>query len=98
MFDGDRAGRQACERAHRELINSRLSVRIAMVSDGNEDAKDPADVVLARIGEDAELVGERRARFADTIDGAPDAMSVWFRLLRQRHDLTQAVHVEAAAR
>lgn len=98
MFDGDRAGRQACERAHRELINSRLSVRIAMVTDGNEDAKDPADVVLARPGEDEELVGERRARFADNLDGAPDAMTVWFRLLRQRFDFSQAVNIEAAAR
>lgn len=98
MFDGDRAGKQACERAHRELINSRLSVRIAMVTDGNEDAKDPADVVLARPGEDEEIVGERRGRFADTVEGAPDAMSVWFRLLRQRFDFRQAVGVEQAAR
>lgn len=98
MFDGDRAGKQACERAHRELINSRLSVRIAMVTDGSEDAKDPADVVLARPGEDEEIVGERRGRFADTVDGAPDAMSVWFRLLRQRFDFRQAVGVEQAAR
>ncbi len=98
MFDGDRAGRQACERAHRELINSRLMVRIALVSDGSEDAKDPADIVLARGDEDEELVIERRARFADTIDGAQDAMTVWFRLLRQRLDFNQPVNVEAAAR
>jgi len=98
MFDGDRAGKQACERAHRELINSRLMVRIALVSDGSEDAKDPADIVLARGDEDEELVIERRARFADTIDGAQDAMTVWFRLLRQRFDFTQPVNVEAAAR
>ncbi len=98
MFDGDRAGKQAAERAHRELINSRLSVRVAMVTDGSEDAKDPADVVLARPGEDEELVGERRARFADTIDGAEDAMTVWFRLMRQRLDLSQSVNVEKAAR
>ena len=98
MFDGDRAGRQACERAHRELINSRLAVRIAMVTDGSEDAKDPADVVLARTGEDEELVVERRGRFADTVDGAPDAMTVWFRLLRSRFDFSQSVNIEAAAR
>lgn len=97
MFDGDRAGRQAAERAHRELVNSRLSVRVAMVSDGSEDAKDPADVVLARPGEDEELVGERRARFADTIDGAEDAMSVWFRLMRQRLDFSQPAEFERAA-
>lgn len=96
MFDGDRAGRQAAERAQRELVNSRLAVRVAIV--GGEGAKDPADVVLARPGEDEELVVERRARFADLIDGAQDAMSVWFRLLRQRLDLTQAVDVEKAAR
>ena len=98
MFDGDRAGKQACERAHRELINSRLMVRIALVSDGSEDAKDPADLVLARGDEDPELVVERRARFADSIDGAQDAMTVWFRLLRQRYDFRQPVNVEAAAR
>ncbi|MGC6489498.1 MAG: DNA primase [Planctomycetota bacterium] len=97
MFDGDRAGRQAAERAHRELVNSRLSVRVAMVSDGSEDAKDPADVVLARPGEDEEIVGERRARFADTVDGAEDAMSVWFRLMRQRLDFSQPAEFEKAA-
>lgn len=97
MFDGDRAGRQAAERAHRELVNSRLSVRVAMVTDGSEDAKDPADVVLARPGEDEEVVGERRGRFADTIDGAEDAMSVWFRLMRQRLDFSQPAEFEKAA-
>ncbi|MEO6598062.1 MAG: hypothetical protein ABIP94_25235, partial [Planctomycetota bacterium] len=30
--------------------------------------------------------------------GAEDALSVWFRLLRRRLDLTQAVHLETAAR
>lgn len=97
MFDGDRAGKQAAERAHRELINSRLSVRVAMVSDGSEDAKDPADVVLARPGEDEELVAERRVRFADTIDGAEDGMTVWFRLMRQRLDFSQPAEFEKAA-
>jgi len=97
MFDGDRAGKQAAERAHRELVNSRLSVRVAMVSDGSEDAKDPADVVLARPGEDEELVVERRARFADTIDGAEDGMTVWFRLMRQRLDFSQPAEFEKAA-
>ena len=97
MFDGDRAGKQAAERAHRELVNSRLSVRVAMVSDGSDDAKDPADVVLARPGEDEELVVERRARFADTIDGAEDAMTVWFRLMRQRLDFSQPAEFEKAA-
>ena len=98
MFDGDRAGKQAAERAMRELVNSRLLVRVAIVSDGDEGAKDPADVVLARPGEDEEVVTERRARFADMIEGAEQDLAVWFRLLRQRLDFTQAANVEAAAR
>lgn len=98
MFDGDRAGMQAAERAMRELVNSRLPVRIALMSDAEDgSAKDPADVVTARAGEDPELVAERRARFADVIDGAEDALAVWFRLLRRRLDLSKAVNVEAAA-
>ena len=98
MFDGDRAGKQAAERAMRELVNSRLLVRIAMVSDGDDGAKDPADIVLAQPGDDEETVTDRRARFADMIDGAEQDLTVWFRLLRQRLDFTQAANVEAAAR
>jgi len=101
MFDGDRAGQQAAERALRELINSRLVVRVALMSDAQGEgvtAKDPADIVVARPGEDAELVTERRARFADCIEGAEDQLAVWFRLLRRRIDLSLPVHVEAAAR
>jgi len=97
MFDGDRAGVQAAERATRELLSSRLSVRIALMGDADGGAKDPADVVVARPGEDPELVTERRARFADVLDGAEDYIAVWFRLLRRRLDLSQAVHVETAA-
>jgi DNA primase len=99
MFDGDRAGVQAAERALRELVNSRLPVRIALMSDAEDGkAKDPADVVTARPGEDPEVVTERRARFADVIDGAEDSLAVWFRLMRRRLDLSQAVHLETAAR
>jgi DNA primase len=99
MFDGDRAGAQAAERALRELLNSRVEVRVALMADAEDgSAKDPADIVTARSGEDAEEVAERRVRFADVIDGAEDALAVWFRLLRRRLDLSQAVHVDAAAR
>lgn len=97
MFDGDRAGMQAAERAVRELANTRLTVRIAMMSDADGAAKDPADVVVQRPGEDMELVVERRARFADVLDAAEDHIAVWFRLLRRRIDLSQATGVEAAA-
>jgi DNA primase len=98
MFDADRAGLQAAERAARELVNSRLPVRIALMGDADGAAKDPAEVVVARVGEDPELVAERRARFADVLDGAEDWLAVWFRLLGKRLDLSQAVHVESAAR
>ncbi|MBL8734011.1 MAG: DNA primase [Planctomycetes bacterium] len=98
MFDGDRAGVQAAERALRELVNSRLEVRIAMMGDAEGGtAKDPADVVTARPGEDPELVAARRERFADVITGAENALAVWFRILRKRLDLNQAVHLETAA-
>lgn len=97
MFDGDRAGARAAERAMRELVNSRLAVRIAMMGDAEGGAKDPADVVVARPGEDPELVTERRARFSDAIDGAEDCLAAWFRLLRRRFDFAQSAGVEAAA-
>ncbi len=97
MFDGDRAGIQAAERAVRELANSMLPVRIAMMGDADGGAKDPADVVVARPGEDPELVTERRARFADVLDGAEDWLAVWFRLLRKRLDFAQSANVDAAA-
>ena len=100
MFDADRAGRQAAERAQRELVNSRLQVRIALVGDGDEGggAKDPADLLTERPGDDAETVALRREAFRELLEHADDALSVWFRLLRQRLDLSQAVNVEAAAR
>ncbi|MCB9885059.1 MAG: DNA primase [Planctomycetes bacterium] len=98
MFDGDRAGRQAAERALRELVNSRLAVRIAIVGDGDAAAKDPADLVAERPGDDPETVAVRREGFRELLDHAEDDLTVWFRLLRQRLDLSQAVNVEAAAR
>jgi DNA primase len=99
LFDGDRAGQQAAERAMRELVNTRLSVRIALMSEAKDlDAKDPADVLVARAGEDPELVTERRVRFADLLDGADDALATWFRLLRRRLDFGQAAQLETAAR
>jgi hypothetical protein len=78
----------------RELVDSRLSVRIALMS----EAKDPADFVVQRPGEDAELATERRAAFADLLDGADDALATWFRLLRRRLDFGKAADLEAAGR
>jgi len=94
LFDGDRAGLQAAERAMKELVNSSVAVRIAMMS----GAKDPADYVVAQPQEEPDAVTERRARFADLIDGADEALAAWFRLLRRRLDFTQAEQLEKAAR
>ncbi|MCA8949198.1 MAG: DNA primase [Planctomycetes bacterium] len=97
MFDGDRAGRTAAARAMRELVNTRLQVRMAVMSDAGEGVKDPADLLVARPGDDPELVAEQRVRFADIVDAAEDSLTVWFRLLRDRLDLNDAVGIEAAA-
>ena len=90
LFDGDRAGEQAAVRAMRELVNSQVTVKIALMA----DAKDPADYVVARPGEDEDLVIERRARFADLVDGADDALATWFRLARRRLDFSQPAELE----
>ena len=94
LFDGDRAGAQAAERAMRELVTSSVVVRIALM----DGAKDPGEMLAARDGDDPDLVAERRARFADLLDGAEDALTVWFRLLRKRLGGSGAVQAEALAK
>jgi DNA primase len=94
LFDGDRAGLQAAERASRELVNSRLPVRIALMS----GAKDPGDFLVPRAGEAEAELAARRAEFAVMLEAAADWLTVWFRLLRKRLDFSQAVHLEAAGR
>ncbi len=94
LFDGDRAGAQAAERAMRELVTSTVVVRIALM----DGAKDPGEMLAARDGDDPDLIAERRARFADLLDGAEDALTVWFRLLRRRLGGSGAVQAEAMAK
>ncbi|MEY4673364.1 MAG: hypothetical protein RL148_1148 [Planctomycetota bacterium] len=94
LFDGDRAGAQAAERAMRELVSSAVVVRIALM----DGAKDPGEMLAARDGDDPDMVAERRARFADLLDGAEDALTVWFRLLRRRIGGAGAVQTEALAK
>ncbi len=84
LFDGDRAGRQAAEKAFRELAASELPLRIALLPEG----LDPADALSRRPGSTDADVEAGRARFRSWIDAADDALTAWFRLLRQRLDLS----------
>jgi len=94
LFDGDRAGRQAADRAFRELVHTRLPVSVALLDEGT----DPADLVTSAPGRDAESVAKGRELLQNILDGADDALTVWFRLIRQRIDLTLDVNVERSAR
>jgi DNA primase len=87
LFDGDRAGRAAAEKAYPELARAELVTRVALLPEGT----DPADLV-AQKGTEAVIVA-RRADFARTIDGAEDALAMWFQLKRGRLDLTTEAHV-----
>lgn len=92
LFDGDRAGRQAAERALRELCNVELPVSIAFLPEG----KDPADIISVGSSEaDAEA---GRQRLQAILTGADDPLVAWFKLLQQRHDLRDAIGATRAAR
>ncbi|MEO0479734.1 MAG: DNA primase [Planctomycetota bacterium] len=93
LFDGDSAGARAADRAFRELVNTPLPVRIALLQDG----ADPADMAAVEPGLEDELRTERRAQLEDLVEGAGDALSVWFRLWRQRVDLGSDVQVQRVA-
>ena len=93
VFDGDPAGRRAADRAFRELVHTRLPVRIALLDEG----VDPADLVSAAPGVDAADLAAGRDAFGAILDQADDALTVWFRLLHQRLDLTLDANVERAA-
>ena len=93
LFDGDEAGRRAAERAFAELQNSRLDFRVALAEEG----VDPADMVVELPGRPAADVEAGRARLRHLLDSAEDATTVFFKLLRQRLGLRQAVQVEQAA-
>ena len=94
LFDGDRAGRQAADRAFRELVHTTLSVRIALLPEGC----DPADLAGVAPGRTPAEVSAGRERLRALIDGAEDALTMWFRLLEQGSELSRDVFVERAAR
>lgn len=83
LFDGDRAGRAAAERAFGELVKTELPVRIALMDEGS----DPADLLAGADG---------AARFQAVLASAEDALTVWFRLKRKAMDLTLEANVARA--
>ncbi len=93
LFDGDNAGRQAAERAFKELVHTSLPTKIALLPDGC----DPADLITVRPGVDEEEAGIGRQRLQEIIDSASDAVTMFFRLLRKRIDLSTDVGVQRAA-
>jgi DNA primase len=80
LFDGDRAGRSAAERAFAELAKTELGVRIALLDEG----VDPADMLGSSDG---------AAKFAALIESADDALTTWFRIKRRSLDLTLEANV-----
>lgn len=89
LFDGDRAGRVAAEKAYGELARTALSVSTVVLPDGS----DPADLVTARPGRSAEECERGRSQFSSWLDGADDALTTWFKLKRARLDLTSESNV-----
>jgi DNA primase len=94
LFDGDAAGRRAAERAFRELVHTPLPVRIGLLPEG----EDPADLAGLRPGLEPAVAEAGRQQLQSHIEGAQDALTVWFRLLRDREDLSTDVGVQRAAR
>ena len=72
LFDGDRAGKAAAERAFLSLTGELVPARIGLLPEG----RDPADVVQTDGREGLELV----------VEDARDALTVWLELLRERVD------------
>lgn len=90
LFDGDRAGRSAADRAFRELVHTRLPVRIALLDEG----MDPADLVSELPDRSTAEVDAGRQQLQAILAAAEDALTIWFRLQRRQHDLTLDVNVE----
>jgi DNA primase len=73
MFDGDKAGERAAQRALDLFLSSDLLVRIALLPGG----KDPADFIRER----------GLQPLSDLVDRAPDALEFALKLVVSRHDL-----------
>lgn len=84
VFDGDKAGRRAAERAWHALAGEVLTARICLLPDG----VDPADLVGSEGAEGMERV----------LAGSEDALEAWFRLLDARLDLRSHEGRAAATR
>lgn len=84
VFDGDKAGRRAAERAWHALAGETLSARICLLPEG----ADPADLVVAGGAPALEQL----------LGGAEDALEVWFQLIDRRLDLRSHEGRSAAVR
>ena len=86
LFDGDQAGRRAADRAFRELVHTKLPVRVAMLPEG----RDPDDLAGVRPGLDPGEVAAGRTQLAHILDHSRDVLSAWFDLKRREMDLSDA--------
>lgn len=74
LFDGDKAGKAAAERAFAALTGEHVPARIGLLPEG----RDPADVVQT----------DGRAGLELVVEDAREALDVWLELLRERIDPT----------
>ena len=93
LFDGDRAGRRAADRAFRELVHTALPVRIALLPEG----VDPADLVAVEPSRSADERDAGRRDLELLLERADDALTTWFRLWRSAVDLTADANVQRVA-
>ncbi|MBI5853414.1 MAG: DNA primase [Planctomycetes bacterium] len=93
LFDGDTAGRRAADRAFRELVQTRLPVRVALLPEG----RDPDDLAAIAPGIEQAVAEQRRAELASIIDRADDLLGAWFGLKRRDSDLGDSAVVAKLA-
>ncbi|MGE0144091.1 MAG: DNA primase [Planctomycetota bacterium] len=94
LFDGDRAGRKAADRAFRELVHTNLPIRIGLLPEG----RDPDDLVGIAPGVDPATAAAGRDQLRDVIARAGDAVGTWFALKRKELDLAESAVVAQVAR
>jgi DNA primase len=89
LFDGDTAGRRAADRAFRELVPTKLPVRVALLPDG----RDPDDLAAIAPGIPVAEAAQRRAELTRVLERAEDLVTAWFAQKRRESDLGDAAVV-----